>query len=222
MTLDLIVFLGAALGAFLNRAAGKNLTRSWHTVAEVLGPAASLVLLSAGVGLLPPEFRGALDANPFRTGLSAFLIALLMGPGLVTVVKSLYFRVKNGNGPTMSPGVKLGALLLLIALAAGCATGPPTVTFEAKGFMREYRRQRDDALLRMAPALTKCERLASVASAALQIKCDQLKADRAQWYEYDEVVLTALLTRQTVRSEDLEKAGEWAGKLLKLAADILL
>lgn len=100
MILDLLIFVGAALGAWLNRAAGKHVaTWDWQTVAEVLGPASALVMLASVVGLLPDEVRAALSANPLRVGITAFFIALVMGPGLVTMAKSVYFRVTNGGRP---------------------------------------------------------------------------------------------------------------------------
>jgi hypothetical protein len=157
---------------------------------------------------------------------AAFLAALLVycGLDLTRVVrKRLPDGAKGANGTdTTSPGTKLGAVLLVVALgAAGCAApGPPTIVFEARGFLSAYRTQRDEALIQMAPAILRCRK--PVTSLDVRAKCEALDAARAQWYAYDLAVFEAMLAGRPVPSVDLEKAGEWALKVAKFAADILL
>jgi hypothetical protein len=115
--------------------------------------------------------------------------------------------------------ILLAAWLFAIA---GCASGPPTLTFEAKPFLKAYIAQRDRTRDQTKAARDKCDRVSSVAPDALKAKCAQLQIDRDAWDLYDAAVLEAVLTRQTIRGEDIEKAGEWAAKILKLAGDILL
>src|SRR5262245_9105535 len=91
-------------------------------------------------------------------------------------------------------------LALAMLTLAACASGPPTVTFEARGFVKEYVRQRDRVRDETKPARDKCARLAPTASDRLREKCDTLKADADAWAGYDAAVLEALMTRQTIRT----------------------
>lgn len=120
MSTDLLLFLGGLLGALVNRLAGANPSRSWATLAEVASAGGAMVVLNAS-GLVPEELRTAMYANPFRTGIFAFLVGLLMGPGLVTLTKSLVYRivppkVGNGTGGRVVVGLAIG---LAVALTLG-------------------------------------------------------------------------------------------------------
>jgi hypothetical protein len=204
MTIDLLLFIGGVLGALTNRLAGANPTRSWATVGEVAVSGAIMVGLVA-LGLVPAEWRAAMEANPFRVGLFSFAAAFLIGPGLITLGKSFFYRVapKNGTGDKTSPGVKLGALLLVVTLAgAGCATlglQSRSVSFDRNGLLlayadlqREYGAARE--LIRVvcavkAPPAELCQRAAQAETKLaeldqrfrMRVLADDFEAGQVDW-----------------------------------------
>jgi hypothetical protein len=180
MTIDLLLFIGGVLGALANRLAGANPTRSWATVGEVAVSGAIMVGLVA-LGLVPAEWRAAMEANPLRVGLFAFAAAFLIGPGLITLGKSFFYRLtpKNGNGDKTSPGVKLGGLLLVVALLGTAACGTAKGLFDSgPPMVSAPRTDVENARVRFARVLGKIEQWAEGKCTAGDLTKDECRRAR--------------------------------------------
>lgn len=114
------------------------------------------------------------------------------------------------------------ASYLAIFLLAGCASGPPTITLDAKAFVTGYMKERDAFVRATAPAFKKCQVLAPVAPETTKAKCAALAAQQQAWAERDSAILQAILTRSTLDAATLAAVWAVAERVLTVAADVLL
>jgi hypothetical protein len=118
--------------------------------------------------------------------------------------------------------VKRRAALALLAglLLTGCASGPPTLKFETRGFLLQYMTLRDEFMDSTYPARIKCRRLEPVASEATKAKCSDLATKLVAWQTRDQLVLQAVLSQGTITTEQIQAAMSAGKELLGLALTI--
>jgi hypothetical protein len=109
---------------------------------------------------------------------------------------------------------------VLALLLAGCASGPPTLKFETKGFLIQYMSLRDEFMDSTYPARVKCRKVEAVASEALKAKCSDLTTKLVAWQTRDQIVLQAVLTQGTITTEQIQAAMSAGKELLGLALTI--
>jgi hypothetical protein len=231
MTTDLLLFIGAVLGALVNRLAGANPSRSWATLAETASAGGAMVLVNAS-GLIPAELREAMSTNPFRVGLFAFMAGLMIGPGLITLSKSLFFRfARDGNGKPngqfgkpngQSGSADLGLLLawlviwlVVMVLLTGCASlgyQRSSVSFPRDDLLLLYADIRHDyggAVALVEPAC--------LAKTLPEVTCAKLAQLRERFAAGDRLFRAAVVAKRDVSLDDLRGLIGLATELGRLA-----
>src|SRR3990167_5078008 len=214
MNTDLLILLGGALGALVYRWVNPTRpTLSWGTVGEVAMSAAAMLVLVAS-GLVPEELRAAMLSNPVRTVTFTFLASALMGAGILTLAKSVFYRMapKNGNGAT-----KVGLVLLAVMLAvAGCASlgyQSDSVSLPRDPLLIAYGEAR--GLFRVGEALV----VEACADTRLDATACRVGADlRTQAVALDGLLQAALIDKRgSLSPQDLQRFLALGGQLAGLA-----